>query len=67
MAARAKDTQITVRIDSDLLQQAKQRCDEEDVTISLVIRAALQDYVRYGMEVRIRRSPPDEEDPARFF
>ena len=67
MSAKAKDTKVTVRIANDLLEQAKLRCEEDDVTLSFVLRTALQDFVRYGMEVHVRRHPPDEEDTARFF
>jgi antitoxin component of RelBE/YafQ-DinJ toxin-antitoxin module len=67
MIVQPKDTKITVRIDNDLLALTKQRCREEDVTLSFVIRTALQDFVRYGMEVRILRMPPEEEDMKAFF
>ena len=65
MTPPPKDTQVTVRIANDLLQQAKRRCLEENVTLSFVIRIALQDYVDHGMEVRIRRQPPENDE--RFF
>lgn len=67
MTPKPRDTKITVRIDNDLLQQAKQRCQEEDVTLSFVIRVALQDFVDNGMEVRIRRQPPEREDSENIF
>jgi len=67
MEAKRKDTQLTIRMDTELLEQAKERCQKEGVTVSFVIRAALQDFVKHGMEVRIRRQPPEDEDTERFF
>lgn len=65
MTPPPKDTQVTVRIATDLLEQAKQRCLEENVTLSFVIRIALQNFVDHGMEIRIRRQPPEHDE--RFF
>ena len=67
MAVKPKDTTLTIRIDNDLLEQARERCRDENMTLSFVIRTALQDFVKYGMEVRIRRQPPVDEDTDRFF
>lgn len=67
MTPPPKDTQVTVRIANDLLQQAKQRCLEENVTLAFVIRIALQNFVDHGMEVRIRRQPPGHADSENIF
>jgi len=67
MAARHEDTQFSLRINKTLLEQALKRCQEEGLSLSQVIRAAVQDYVQYGMDMQNRPKPPDEEDTARFF
>ena len=67
MTPKPKDSKITVRIDNDLLEQVKRRCQAEDVTLSFVIRIALQDFVDNGMEVRIRRQPPERADSENIF
>lgn len=61
------DTKLTVRVPHELLEQARQRCQAEDVSLSLVVRTALQDYIRYGMEMSIRRAPPKENSTEAFF
>ena len=64
MSARYKNTQFSFRINTDLLQQAQRRCQEEGVSLSHVIMLALQDFVRNG----IRPQEPDsEEDPPGTF
>ena len=59
-------TRLNVRVPADLYRQVQERYKAEGVSISAVVRAALQDHVRYGMETRIRRGPPEEE-PEDFF
>lgn len=44
---------ITVRLPEELYQQAKEKCKQEDVTLSQVVRRALREWVE---------DPPSEED-----
>jgi antitoxin component of RelBE/YafQ-DinJ toxin-antitoxin module len=61
------DARMTVRVPRSLLEQASQRCRAEGLSLSVVVRTALQDYVRYGMELSIRRGPPEEEKIESIF
>jgi predicted HicB family RNase H-like nuclease len=61
MTARHRDTQFSFRINAQLLAQAQALAEAQGVSLSQVITAALQDYVRYGTT----RPPPEnpEDDP----
>jgi predicted HicB family RNase H-like nuclease len=65
MPAQRKDTQFSFRINAEFLEQARQRCQQEGVSLAEVITAALQDFVDYGTT----RPPPEcqEEEAASFF
>jgi hypothetical protein len=61
------DARMTVRVPRDLREQALQRCKAEGLSLSVVVRTALLDYVRYGMELSIRRGPPEKEEIESIF
>jgi metal-responsive CopG/Arc/MetJ family transcriptional regulator len=63
----SKYSKLTINVPTDLLQEAKARCRQDGVTVSFVIRAALRDYLRYGLEVRIQREPSEEDRTESFF
>ena len=65
MTAQRKDKQFSFRINAELLEQARQRCLAEGVSLSEILTAALQDFVAHGAN----RSPPEslEEDVESIF
>ena len=63
----SENTQLTIKLATDMLEEVKAHCRQDGVTVSFVIRAALRDYLRYGLEVRIRREPPEEEKTESIF
>jgi predicted HicB family RNase H-like nuclease len=65
MPARHKDTTFLFRVNAQLLAEAQKLAEQQQVSLSQVIHAALADYVRYGTT----RPPPEtfEEDPLEVF
>lgn len=61
------DARLTVRVPRELIERASERCKAEGLSLSVVVRTALLDYVRYGMELSIRRAPLEEETTESFF
>lgn len=53
---------VAVLVPRELYEQAKERCDAEDLTIAVVLRTALQDYVLYGMDMHVRRGASEAEE-----
>jgi predicted HicB family RNase H-like nuclease len=65
MPARHKDTTFLFRINTQLLAKAQALAKGQGVSLSEVITAALEDYVRYGTT----RPPPEtepEDEPTVF-
>ena len=61
------DARMTVRVPHDLVERASERCKAEGLSLSVVVRTALLDYIRYGMDLSIRRAPPEEETTESIF
>ena len=67
MPNQSENTKLTIVMPTSLLEEVKAKGRQDGVTASFVIRAALRDYLRYGLEVRIRREPPEEEKTESIF
>jgi predicted DNA binding CopG/RHH family protein len=65
MPAKHKDATFLIRINAQLLAQAKERAAAQGVPLSRIITAALQDYVRYGT-TRPPPEPEPEDEPTVF-
>jgi hypothetical protein len=56
-----KPKKLTLLVPPSLLRQVQAKARQDGVNVSVIIRTALQDYLRYGLDVHIRREPPEEE------
>lgn len=65
MTAPRKDKQFSFRINAELLEQARQRCLTEGVSLSEILTAAVQAFV----DPNANRPPPEgpAEDVEGFF
>jgi predicted HicB family RNase H-like nuclease len=60
MPAKHKDSTFLIRINAQLLAQAKEQAKAQGLPLSQVITAAIQDYVRFGT-TRPPPAMPDED------
>ncbi len=62
-----KPKKLTLLVPPSLLRQVQAKARQDGVNVSVIIRTALQDYLLYGLDVHIRREPPDEEPVEGIF
>jgi hypothetical protein len=62
-----KPKKLTLLVPPSLLRQVQAKARQDGVNVSVIIRTALQDYLRYGLDVHIRREPPEEEPIEGIF